>query len=1021
MSLTLGLNSAISGLLTNQRALDVISHNVANVNTVGFTRKIFNQESRVLAGKGAGVQVTSIGREIDSGLIRDLRREMTNLGRLDAQNRYFGRMQELFGKPGDNASISHTINTFGTDLELLASTPNKSTNQWAAVRSAEDMAVQFRTMSTNIQALRLDAEQEIAGLVGEVNTQLTGIATLNNQIVRNATLGYDVADLEDKRDMALTKLSEYMDVSYFTRSDNSVVVFASSGTSLIDGSANTLSYSAATSASSGGHFGDLKLSSGQSIPISSGKLKGLMDLRDSTLSGMQAELDELSYQMKTELNRIHNRGTTYPALHSTYSGTRSFIHPETQTISLGGGDVAMSLFGSDGAQAFTTSLNTIMQEAGGAANGPWTVSDVAATMQSWLRSGTGPNLAAATVAVDSGTGKLAINLNSNQYGMAFRDQRTNAFDSKSYASANSSAGVTALDSLTFADSTGVLGSVAFAGTETVQQMADAINGVAGVSASVVQIAGQYRIRVTNDNGRDLIVSNSTATGTAKSNLGFLPSGSAAASDVSIGFNRDAVSTAFQADAADVASAQTALGVTNLAISGLTSARDPVQITTADQGPGTHTRVTVTVGALSDFVDIPNGAASGAYSVTAAGVTVAFDAAGFGAPGVLQGVGPLSVGVNEIPSGTAQETVAGFSNFFGLNDLFTGNDSISVYDSAVLSKGWTAPSSGTLRFADKFGLLGTDISITGGMSLDEIAAAVNATIPQDPVYGSALYSTAYTVPTGGTIAITDAAGATYGPITVTAGEHLSDVAANLDALAGISATVVNDGGRERLRITGDNNLELTISNSSSLTFSKREHVTASVVPEGSGYRLRFAQSNGSDMVMLQTAGSLVSAMGLDRAALGTATTIQVRDDIGGTAEGRGTPANMSRGAVQYDDTKGAFYLSEGDGTTAAEMAARMLSATAFRSAGEMTPVTGTFAEFAATILSNNAVQADRTTDQLAYQVSLTETLEFKVAEVSGVNLDEELSQLMIYQQAYAASAKVISTTQQLFDILNDIIR
>ena len=39
----------------------------------------------------------------------------------------------------------------------------------------------------------------------------------------------------------------------------------------------------------------------------------------------------------------------------------------------------------------------------------------------------------------------------------------------------------------------------------------------------------------------------------------------------------------------------------------------------------------------------------------------------------------------------------------------------------------------------------------------------------------------------------------------------------------------------------------------------------------------------------------------------------------------------------------------------------------------------------------------------------------------MNLDEEMSQLLVYQQAYAASAKVISTTQQLFDILNDIIK
>jgi flagellar hook-associated protein 1 FlgK len=57
----------------------------------------------------------------------------------------------------------------------------------------------------------------------------------------------------------------------------------------------------------------------------------------------------------------------------------------------------------------------------------------------------------------------------------------------------------------------------------------------------------------------------------------------------------------------------------------------------------------------------------------------------------------------------------------------------------------------------------------------------------------------------------------------------------------------------------------------------------------------------------------------------------------------------------------------------------------------------------------------------YQKTLTETLNFRYTSLTGVNLDEEVSQLMVYQQAYSAAAKVISTTQQMFEILNNILR
>lgn len=66
-SLTLALRTAQSGLISNQQALDSVSNNIANVNSPGYSRKVVNMEQRVVAGAGAGVQVSSVVRKVDEG------------------------------------------------------------------------------------------------------------------------------------------------------------------------------------------------------------------------------------------------------------------------------------------------------------------------------------------------------------------------------------------------------------------------------------------------------------------------------------------------------------------------------------------------------------------------------------------------------------------------------------------------------------------------------------------------------------------------------------------------------------------------------------------------------------------------------------------------------------------------------------------------------------------------------------------------------------------------------------------
>ena len=186
-SLTAALRTAQSGLLVNQAALDAVANNIANVNTKGYSRKTINLEQRVVNGAGAGVQLSDLTRQIDEGLLRSLRLELSSFNSLDVQESFYERLQDLFGAPADNSSISHIISEFTESLESLSISPNKTLELSEVLRQAQNTTIKLQAMSTTIQELRQQADNSVADIVTEINSLVTRIGDFNDTLVRNST------------------------------------------------------------------------------------------------------------------------------------------------------------------------------------------------------------------------------------------------------------------------------------------------------------------------------------------------------------------------------------------------------------------------------------------------------------------------------------------------------------------------------------------------------------------------------------------------------------------------------------------------------------------------------------------------------------------------------------------------------------------------------------------------------------------------------------------------------------------
>ncbi len=196
------------------------------------------------------------------------------------------------------------------------------------------------------------------------------------------------------------------------------------------------------------------------------------------------------------------------------------------------------------------------------------------------------------------------------------------------------------------------------------------------------------------------------------------------------------------------------------------------------------------------------------------------------------------------------------------------------------------------------------------------------------------------------------------------------------------------------------------------------VSATLVPDGSGHRLRLAADDGGSITVTDGgADTLLADLGMHVADVRVAGTIAVRADI------LNAPSRVATAAVQWDPgagVAGEYFVSIGDDTVIGELAATFGRANAFDAAGGLGAMTVSFSRYAAAAIADQASLADLNRTSIAFQRSLVESLSTKSDAVRAVNLDEEMAALILYEQAYAASARVITIIQNMFDALEGAV-
>jgi flagellar hook-associated protein 1 FlgK len=310
------LNTAKLGLQTNQTAIEVVGHNIANVQTEGFSRQEVtlevNRPRRVgLAFLGTGVRATSVTREFDQFLFNQILGESSTLGNFDIRNTFFQRLETIVNE-SSGVSLNNAMSEFFLAFDDLASNPTNLGVRSAVLSAAGTLATVFNQLGSSLLQQRINLDGAVSAEVTEINGMLDEIAEFNRSIIKLENGNAPANDLRDQRDLLIKQLSEKLDVQLIDTNDNNTTLTLAGGTPLVVGT--TVFRLSTEGNSSNRGFKDILVDDGiggtinVTSEIQGGEVRGLLDMRDTEARGLIDQLDRLAAGLMEQVNGVHLQG-----------------------------------------------------------------------------------------------------------------------------------------------------------------------------------------------------------------------------------------------------------------------------------------------------------------------------------------------------------------------------------------------------------------------------------------------------------------------------------------------------------------------------------------------------------------------------------------------------------------------------------------------------------------------------------------------------------------------------------------
>ena len=331
------MNVGVSALNANQQALTTVGHNIANVNTPGYSRQTVY--TNALHGQnmgngfiGKGVQVATVMRNYSALLNRQS--NAANAIHAADTSRLQGlmQMQDVF-KGGDGslgAAVTNMMNAF-VDVQVA---PSDATGRNVVLTRMSELAARFHAASNMLEEQDYSTAQQLRNNALLVNDKASQVARLNNEISRALATGHQPNDLLDARDQVIREINQYVQTTQVAADDGSISLFVGGSQALVLGINSGQLSVEETKEYPGSQRMALYFSQpgGQQLELTAamvggGEIAGLLKFRNEDLAEGRNLLGRLAMTIGHELNLQNQRGLTL----NGQQGGALFSLPTTST------------------------------------------------------------------------------------------------------------------------------------------------------------------------------------------------------------------------------------------------------------------------------------------------------------------------------------------------------------------------------------------------------------------------------------------------------------------------------------------------------------------------------------------------------------------------------------------------------------------------------------------------------------------------------------------------------------------
>jgi flagellar hook-associated protein 1 FlgK len=314
------LNVGARALLANQVALQTAGHNIANVNTPGYSRQtvvLQTVQGQFTGGGyiGQGVDVQTILRNQSELLTRQSAAAGSTQAADAIRAQRLSQLQEVFsgGTQGLGAAINDMMNAFSD----VVSSPTDITARTVVLTRLDETAARMRTAGDRLNEIEYTVKEQLQSSVTAINSLATQMAAINEQIARATGNGQSPNDLLDQRDQIIRDINQYVQTTQIPADDGTVGLFVAGSQPLVLGStATSLSLDDATAFPGSGQS-KLFFNRPGATPVEldenllgGGTVSGLLRFQNTDLSEGRNLLGRMALAIGMTMNEQQNLGLT---------------------------------------------------------------------------------------------------------------------------------------------------------------------------------------------------------------------------------------------------------------------------------------------------------------------------------------------------------------------------------------------------------------------------------------------------------------------------------------------------------------------------------------------------------------------------------------------------------------------------------------------------------------------------------------------------------------------------------------